>query len=109
MGTQLVSSTSDQLKNIASQITHIKKVVSNIAAAASDQARHLTTIGNTIGEIDQSTQQTAAMAEESTAACHSLDTEAAQLLDLIRAFTLDQGGSAVMSLDPARQKRSLAG
>ena len=109
-GTQLVSSTSDQLKNIASQITHIKKVVSNIAATASDQAKHLATIGNTIGEIDQSTQQTAAMAEESTAACHSLDTEAARLLDLIRAFTLDQGGvSAVISLDPARQKRSHAG
>ncbi|PWE53717.1 methyl-accepting chemotaxis protein [Metarhizobium album] len=108
-GTQLVSSTSDQLKNIASQITHIKSVVSNIAATASDQARHLATIGTTIGEIDQSTQQTAAMAEESTAACHSLDTEAARLLDLIRAFTLDESITPVaIPLNSARQKRSLA-
>jgi len=94
-GTQLVSGASDQLKNIADQITDIKSVVSNIAATASDQARHLATIGATIGEIDRSTQQTAALAQESSAACHSLEAEAGRLVDLIRAFTLD--GSATIT------------
>ncbi len=87
-GTALVSSTSDQLKNIASQIANIKTVVSNIASTASDQARHLERFGATINEIDRATQQTAAMAEESTAACASLESEAARLLDLIGSFTL---------------------
>jgi methyl-accepting chemotaxis protein len=96
-GTQLVSTTSTQLKNIAHQISHIKTVVSNIAATASNQAKHLSTIGATIGEIDDATQQTAAMTEESTAACHSLDTEAARLLALVRTFSFNQDLAAPLS------------
>ncbi|WFU05479.1 HAMP domain-containing methyl-accepting chemotaxis protein (plasmid) [Rhizobium sp. CB3171] len=101
-GTQLVSSTGELLKTIAGQIDLIKSVVSNIASTASNQATHLGAFGATIKEIDMSTQQTAAMAEESTAACRSLAEEATHLLHLISQFDLDE--NAVQAEQGARAK-----
>ncbi|WFU11784.1 HAMP domain-containing methyl-accepting chemotaxis protein (plasmid) [Rhizobium sp. CB3090] len=92
-GTQLVSSTGELLKKIASQIDLIRSVVSNIASTASNQATHLGEFSSTIREIDLSTQQTAALAEESTAACKTLASEATHLLHLISQFELSDGAT----------------
>lgn len=101
-GTQLVSSTGDLLKKIASQIDVIRSVVSDIVSSASNQATHLGEFSSTIREIDLSTQQTAAMAEESTAACRVLAGEATHLLHLIGQFEL--GNEAPAAQTAARAK-----
>ncbi len=94
-GMQLVGSTSDLLKKIASHIDLIRTVVSDIATTATGQAKHLDDFKTTVHEIDVSTQQTAAMAEESKAACHSMEGEAAYLLELISQFELGEETSDV--------------
>ncbi|MBB4233301.1 hypothetical protein [Rhizobium mongolense] len=91
---QLVRSTSDLLKTISAHIDQIKTVVSDIATTATSQAKHLDGFKTTIHEIDVSTQQTAAMAEESKAACHSMESEAALLLQLISQFDLGEETSS---------------
>ncbi|WP_349963206.1 methyl-accepting chemotaxis protein [Rhizobium sp. ZPR3] len=93
-GMELVGSTSELLKQIAGHIDRIRDVVSNIASTAANQARHLGEFKSTIREIDLSTQQTAAMAEESKAACMSLEDEAAHLLHLISKFELGEHAPA---------------
>lgn len=85
-GIDLVGSTGNLLGKIATHIDLIRTVVSNIATAATSQAKHLEGFKSTIREIDVSTQQTAAMAEESKAACESMENEAAHLLQLISKF-----------------------
>ncbi|WP_051252106.1 methyl-accepting chemotaxis protein [Rhizobium etli] len=85
-GMKLVESTSNLLQKIATHIDLIRTVVSNIAAAATSQAKHLEGFKSTIREIDVSTQETAAMAEESKAACQSMEFEAAHLVQLISKF-----------------------
>jgi methyl-accepting chemotaxis protein len=47
-------------------------------------------VNQSIGEMDKATQQNAAMAEESTAASHSLSDEAKRLADLIAEFEVAQ-------------------
>ncbi|MCJ9670345.1 MULTISPECIES: methyl-accepting chemotaxis protein [unclassified Neorhizobium] len=89
-GIQLVGSTGAQLKHIAEHVNLIRTVVSNIASTAKSQARHLDDFKTTIKEIDISTQQTAVIAEESKAACQSMEAEAARLLQLISKFALGQ-------------------
>lgn len=89
-GKQLVGSTSDLLKKIASHIDLIKRVVSDIATTAVSQAEHLDGFRATIREIDVSTQQTAAMAEQFKAACQSMESEAAHLLQLIKQFDFSE-------------------
>ncbi|MDQ0563054.1 methyl-accepting chemotaxis protein [Rhizobium mesoamericanum] len=83
---------------VAVHIELIRNVVSNIASTAADQARHISEFKSTIREIDLSTQQTGAIAEESKAA-YSLEHEAAHLLNLISNFDL---GDKSSNLDFAR-------
>ncbi|WP_189636725.1 methyl-accepting chemotaxis protein [Rhizobium phaseoli] len=87
-GMQLVGSTSDVLKYVANHIKLIRSMVSEIATTAAGQAKHLGDFRATISQIDEATQQTATMADESMVACRSLQDEATHLLRLISQFEL---------------------
>ncbi|MGV1859280.1 MULTISPECIES: hypothetical protein [Rhizobium] len=63
-----------------------------IATAAKEQSTGLAEINTAVNSMDQSTQQNAAMMEQSTAAASSLALEAGKLRDLVERFKLD--GSA---------------
>ncbi|NQV80760.1 MAG: hypothetical protein HQ495_09410 [Alphaproteobacteria bacterium] len=60
--------------------------MSNIAAASQEQASGLTEVNAAITQMDEMTQQNAAMVEESTAAARALASEASQLLQLVSFF-----------------------
>ena len=81
-GVELVAETGRSLERIVSQVGQIDGVVTEIAASAHEQASGLAEVNTAINQMDQVTQQNAAMVEQSTAASHSLaqDTEALALL-----------------------------
>ena len=60
-----------------------------IAISAKEQATGLSEVNHAVNSMDQTTQQNAAMVEESNAASGALATEAAKLRDLISHFTID--------------------
>src|ERR1019366_410924 len=60
--------------------------VGEIAAGATEQATALQEVNSAINQMDQATQQNAAMVEQSTAASHSLSQETTQLSGLIGQF-----------------------
>mgnify|MGYP002039599888 CR=1 FL=1 len=62
--------------------------VSAIVRASEEQSVGLNEINQAVNTIDQGTQQNAAMVEESTAAAHSLSSEAASLFALVEKFKL---------------------
>jgi methyl-accepting chemotaxis protein len=56
-------------------------------------------VGEAVGQMDQATQQNAALVEESAAAAESLKTKAHQLVEAVRVFKLPStSGSAARSL-----------
>ena len=65
-----------------------------IATAAQEQARGRHEVNTAVNQMDQMTQQNAAMVEQTTAAAHSLKGEAARLGDLVKRFELDTPGAA---------------
>lgn len=87
-GVRLVTETGGSLNRIVSQIGEINTAITEIATAAEEQSDSLMQINLTISQMDKVTQQNAAMAEESTAASHSLAREANELTDLIAQFKL---------------------
>jgi methyl-accepting chemotaxis protein len=89
-GVKLVAETGKSLERIMAQVTDINDVVSAIAAGAHEQATGLEQINTAINQMDQVTQQNAAMVEESTAASHSLSQETSQLSSLIGKFQVDK-------------------
>ncbi|WFU12219.1 HAMP domain-containing methyl-accepting chemotaxis protein (plasmid) [Rhizobium sp. CB3090] len=93
-GVKLVHSTGEALNVIGGFIGQINSHMSSIAASAKEQSTGLVEINTAVNSMDQSTQQNAAMVEESTAAASSLAQEAARLRDLIARFKLDNTVSA---------------
>jgi len=85
-GVSLVDEAGDALRRIAAQIADISGVVTEIAASAQEQSTGLAQVNSAVNQMDQVTQQNAAMVEESTAASHSLAHEAETLSHLIGQF-----------------------
>ena len=93
-GVQLVRQTGASLDSIGKLIYEVNAHVDRIADAAKEQAASLSTVNGSISHMDQSTQQNAAMVEQSTAAVSSLAQEAARLKELLLSFTLSPDDAA---------------
>jgi methyl-accepting chemotaxis protein len=85
-GVKLVAETGKSLERIMSQVTEINNIITGIAAGAKEQAAGLEQVNIAINQMDQVTQQNAAMVEETTAASHSVSRETTQLSDLVGQF-----------------------
>jgi len=85
-GVKLVGEAGSALDRIIKQVIEINRIVAEIAASAGEQATGLAEINSAINQMDQVTQQNAAMVEESTAASYSLSEETSQLNYLISQF-----------------------
>ena len=91
-GVTLVDRTGAALERIAAQVASVNATVVEIAASAREQSTGLQEVNVAVNQMDQMTQQNAAMVEESTAASHSLRVEADGLAEMVGRFRL--GGSA---------------
>ena len=98
-GVGLVGQTGTVLQQIAAQVTEMSDLVNNIASSAQEQSTALAEVNVAVNQMDQVTQQNAAMVEESTAASHSLAKEAEHLAQLIARFRL---GEEAAARQPAR-------
>jgi methyl-accepting chemotaxis protein len=102
-GVSLVGETGKALDVIVGEVQEINRHVNAIAEATREQSIGLQEINTAVNTMDQGTQQNAAMVEESTAASHSLATEAAELTKLLQQFKLsgDQPYYASRTVKPA--------
>ncbi|MVA99692.1 HAMP domain-containing protein [Nitratireductor sp. CAU 1489] len=89
-GVELVGQTGTALEQILAEVVEIAGLMSGIAGSAQEQATGLSEVNTAIAQMDQVTQQNAAMVEESTAASHSLAKEAEQLERLVAHFKLGE-------------------
>ena len=79
-------------------------VISDIAVGARQQATGLQQVNTAINQMDQGTQQSAAMAEESTAATHALAQESDELVRLVSQFRLGIGTEQTRSKPPVGRR-----
>ncbi|SDO01853.1 methyl-accepting chemotaxis protein [Ensifer sp. YR511] len=87
-GVSLVGETGTALQEIVVQVQQVDGNVSAIVEASKEQATGLKEINASVNTMDQSTQQNAAMVEQSTAAAHSLASEAEALFQLLAQFNI---------------------
>ncbi|WP_244427906.1 methyl-accepting chemotaxis protein [Sinorhizobium fredii] len=98
-GVKLVTATGEALALIEGHVVKINEHVHSIATAAREQSTGLSEVSIAVNQMDQVTQQNAAMVEESTAAPSRLADEAANLARLIARFKLE-GGMAPRAAAP---------
>ncbi|MEK7427503.1 MAG: methyl-accepting chemotaxis protein [Pseudomonadota bacterium] len=86
LGVGLVAQTGEALKRIVVQVTEVNSVIATIAASAKEQATGLAEVNVAVNQMDQVTQQNAAMVEEATAAANGLAGETGELARMIGEF-----------------------
>ncbi|PYB76944.1 methyl-accepting chemotaxis protein [Rhizobium wuzhouense] len=87
-GVRLVRETGTALKAIGERIALINEHMEAIATSAREQSTGLSEVNVAVNSLDQTTQQNAAMVEETTAASAALSTESTKLRDLVSQFRL---------------------
>ncbi|OJF98547.1 chemotaxis protein [Rhizobium sp. 58] len=90
-GVKLVQETGVVLGQIENRVLQINDHIHSIAVAAREQSTGLSEVSTAINQMDQVTQQNAAMVEEANAATHKLSAEAGSLARLVSQFKVDQG------------------
>ncbi|OQP85071.1 hypothetical protein BTR14_17060 [Rhizobium rhizosphaerae] len=100
-GVRLVTETGAALQVIESHVVDINEQLNAIATAAKEQSVGLQQVNSAVNQMDQSTQQNAAMVEETTAASAGLAHEAERLRSLIGQFRID-GDPARATARPAQ-------
>jgi len=90
-GVKLVQETGQALKIIEEQVVNINQQLDSIATSAKEQSVGLAEVNTAVNQMDQVTQQNAAMVEESTAASAALAGEVDRLREIISEFNI--GGS----------------
>ncbi len=95
-GVSLVLSTGDVLSEIKDLVNRVNDHVVSITRAAQEQSAALGEINTAVNQMDQMTQQNAAMVEETTAASQVLASEAAQLQTALSQFHITEGRGHTM-------------
>lgn len=92
-GVELVDRTGTALAAIVGSISEITEIFGAIALSTNEQATGLNEINSAVTELDQVTQQNAAMFEETTAASHALTSETDALANAVSRFQISETGS----------------
>ncbi|MEO6274309.1 MAG: methyl-accepting chemotaxis protein [Rhodoferax sp.] len=90
-GTILVAKAGNTMTEVVSAIRRVTDIIGEVSAASGEQSQGVAQVGEAIIQMDQVTQQNAALVEESAAAANSLSTQAQQLLAAVAVFKLDAG------------------
>jgi methyl-accepting chemotaxis protein len=101
-GSRLVTDAGSTMNEIVASVQRVTDIIGEITAASAEQSSGLGQINGAVTQLDQMTQQNAALVEESAAAAESLREQAGRLASLVSTFNLGDGVQSVgLSSDPA--------
>ncbi|PPT27087.1 methyl-accepting chemotaxis protein [Xanthomonas arboricola] len=87
-GNVLVSQAGRTMQDIVDSVRGVTEIMHEISEASQQQSQGIELVGQTIAQMDQSTQQNAALVEEATAAARAMEAQAQQLRDAVSVFQL---------------------
>ncbi|RAK67701.1 methyl-accepting chemotaxis protein [Phenylobacterium kunshanense] len=93
-GVNLVGETGQALHRIITHVDEVSKLVSEIAASAKEEATGIAEVNTAVNQMDQVTQQNAAMVEETTAASRMLAGQTEELFGLVSRFQVNETATA---------------
>jgi methyl-accepting chemotaxis protein len=88
-GSQLVGQAGQTMQEVVASIGRVTGIMGEIAAASQEQTRGIEQVNQAITQMDQVTQQNAALVEEAAAAAQSMRQQAAHLVGAVSVFKLD--------------------
>ena len=108
-GTKLVSDAGDTMNDIVQSVRKVADMIGEITASANEQSSGIAHVNSAVGNLDQMTQQNAALVEESAAAAESLRDQANQLSQAVAVFKISGSAMSLANNRPARDITPRAG
>ncbi|CTQ52056.1 Serine chemoreceptor protein [Roseibium album] len=118
-GVTLVNDAGKSLTEIVDSVKRVTDIVSEIAAASTEQSTGVEEINKAISQMDEMTQQNSALVQENAAACRLLQDQAGNMHERMSFFEVDSATSGaaaspkpkrrVASAAPKQQMRKVAG
>ena len=103
-GTALADQAGATMTEVVASIQRVTDIMGGINAASNEQALGVAQVGEAVTQMDQGTQQNAALVEEMAAAASSLKVQAQDLVQVVSAFKLN-GVATTASAMPAPPTR----
>ncbi|WP_374562086.1 methyl-accepting chemotaxis protein [Ideonella sp.] len=108
-GARQAQDAGEAMTEIVGSVRRVNDIIGEITAAASEQSHGIGQVNTAVTQLDQMTQQNAALVEESAAAAESLKDQAQRLMQVVATFRLDGNGSlATAAPAPSAPARSAA-
>ncbi|OIQ68223.1 methyl-accepting chemotaxis protein IV [mine drainage metagenome] len=90
-GTTLVDRAGETMQQVVNSIRRVTDIMGEISVASDEQSHGVAQVVEAIRQMDQVTQQNAALVEEMAAAAESLNDQAQDLVGTVAVFKLSQG------------------
>ena len=100
-GSTLADQAGGTMQDMVGAIRRVTDIMGEISAASHEQSSGVAQVGEAITQMDQATQQNAALVEESAAAAQGLRNQAESLLRAISRFQLERGAASSAHSAPA--------
>jgi methyl-accepting chemotaxis protein len=105
-GAKLVDQAGSTMEQVVGSIRRVTDIMAEITSASQEQTGGIEQVNTAIGQMDQVTQQNAALVEEAAAAASSMQDQAGKLAEVVSVFKLDRAHSmAPTSAAPAPAAR----
>jgi methyl-accepting chemotaxis protein-1 (serine sensor receptor) len=92
-GTTLVHSAGTAMTGIVGEVNRVADLIATISSATREQSTGISQIGSAVSQIDQTTQQNAALVEEMAAAAATLNEQANALVQSVAVFQVADGAA----------------
>jgi len=107
-GSRLVQDAGTTMTEIVASVQRVTDIIAEISAAASEQSNGIGLVNTAVTQLDQMTQQNAALVEESAAAAGTLKDQSSRLADTVARYQLDGSASPVVASSAASTPVSVA-
>jgi aerotaxis receptor len=87
-GSRLVAEAGNTMMNVVSQVGQVNDLITEITAASKEQSIGISQVGQAVAQLDEMTQQNAAMVEQSSAAAISMGDQAQRLVAAVKVFSM---------------------
>ena len=86
-GSRLVGHAGQTIGEVVVQVRRVNDLISEITTASKEQSTGIAQVGMAVSQLDDMTQQNAAMVEQSSAAAQSMSEQARRLLEAVKVFS----------------------
>ncbi|TGS36024.1 methyl-accepting chemotaxis protein, partial [Mesorhizobium sp. M8A.F.Ca.ET.182.01.1.1] len=78
------------MQDIVGQVGRVNEIMAEISAASREQSAGIEQVNQTVVQMDETTQQNAALVEEATAAARAMEEQAGHLSEAVSIFVVDE-------------------